>query len=380
MTSRERVTAALNFQRPDRLPVSDALWDGLQQVWIEEGMPADVSPVDHFDWDIESMFIDASPRFDTVILSRGEGNITYEDRSGYTVKKSDGRSGTLDFIDHKTKTQEDWENTTKPRMILDDPSGTARIDSASYFCHLDDYPTWEEAKKKFDVIYARDRFVLFTAYGPWEATWRHHALDEMLVEILDEPEWCAEMFNTYTDLLLDVLQRCLDHGMKPDGIYLPEDMGFKTSLLINPTTWDELLRPCYERIGAFVRKHDIRFLMHSDGRIWDLIPRLLKIGVEALNPLECAAGMDIAELRKRHPGQMACYGNISAAGLLGERDALEAELLRKIPYATDGGFIMHSDHSIPFGVTYEQYRWARQRAQEIFEQSCAGPGSVLRCC
>ena len=41
------------------------------------------------------------------------------------------------------------------------------------------------------------RFVLFTAYGPWEATWRHHALDEMLVEILDEPEWCPDMFNTY---------------------------------------------------------------------------------------------------------------------------------------------------------------------------------------
>ncbi len=370
MTSRERVHAALNFERPDRLPVSDALWDGLQQVWEKEGMPEGVAPADHFDWDIDSMFIDASPRFDTVILSREDGMITFEDRSGYTVRKADGTSGTLDFIEHKTNTEDDWHNVTKPRMVLDDPTGTARIDSASYFCHLDDYPSWEGAKKKYDEIYARDRFVLFTAYGPWEATWRHYAMDELLMDVLEEPEWCADMFKTYTDLLLNVLQKCLDEGMKPDGIYLPEDMGFKTSLLINPTTWDELLRPCYERIGAFVQENDIRFLMHSDGRILDLVPRLLAVGVEALNPLECAAGMDIEILREIHPKQMACYGNISVKNLLGTREALEEELLRKIPLAVDGGFIMHSDHSIPFGVSYEQYKWARQRAQEIFEDAC----------
>lgn len=370
MTSRERVHAALNFERPDRLPVSDALWDGLQDVWITEGMPADVSAADHFDWDIASMFIDASPRFDTIIHSRKEGMITFEDRSGYTVTKTDGIGGTLDFIDHKTKSEEDWYNITKPKMILNDPTGTARIDSSSYFCHIDDYPSWEEAKQKYDQIYAQDRFVLFTAYGPWEATWRHYAMDELLMDVLEEPEWCADMFNTYTDLLLDVLQRGLDEGMKPDGLYIPEDMGFKTSLLINPNTWDALLKPCYQRIGAFLKEHGIRFLMHSDGCIWDLIPRLLEVGVEALNPLECAASMDINELRKRHPKQMACYGNISVANLLGTRDQLEQELLAKIPQAVNGGFIMHSDHSIPFGVSYEQYKWARQRAQEIFEQSC----------
>ncbi len=148
MTSRERVTAALNFEPPDRLPVNDSLWDGLQADWIQEGMPAGVTPADHFGWDIESMFIDASARFDMKILSRADGFITFEDRAGYTVKKADGRSGTLDFQDYKTKTRDDWENVTKPRMILDDPSCTARIDSTGYFCHFDPYPTWTEAKKK----------------------------------------------------------------------------------------------------------------------------------------------------------------------------------------------------------------------------------------
>ena len=370
MTSRERVQAALDFRRPDRLPVADQLWDGLREDWRAQGMPEGVSATEHFEWDIESMSVDASPRFETVIHERRNGRILFEDRSGYTVEKADGRSGTLDFRDHKTKSRQDWESITKPRLILDDPSGTARIDDSSYFCHLAPYPSWAGAKQKFDRIYEGGRFVVFTTYGPWEATWRHRGLDNMLMDVLDEPEWCADMFCTFTDLLLAVLRRGLDEGLKPDGLFMPEDMGFKTSLLLNPSTWDALLRPCYERIGTFLRHHGIRFLMHSDGRIWDLIPRLIEVGVEALNPMECAAAMDIAELRRRWPKQMTCYGNLSVAGLLGPRAALEEELLRKIPFAKDGGFILHSDHSIPFGVTYEQYRWTLRRAREIFARAC----------
>ncbi len=369
MTSRERVIAALHFERPDRLPVSDALWDGLQDEWIAEGMPDGISAADHFGWDISSMFLDVSPRFPTRVLERSGGMITYEDSFGYTVRKSDGRSGTLDFLSHKTETRDDWEHLVKPRMTMDNTPGEARIDSASYFCHLDPYPAWGEAKAKYEAIQARERFLLFTAYGPWEATWRHHGMEDLLMDVLTESEWCADMFETYTTLLLDVLQACLERGMKPDGIYVPEDMGFKTGLMIGPATWDRLLRPCYERIRDFTMANGIYFWMHSDGHVYDLIERFLEMGVTALNPLECAAGMDIEELRRRFGKRMTCYGNISAKGLLGPWENLEAELERKIPFAAHGGFIMHSDHSIPFGVTYAQYKKARQRAQEIFEKS-----------
>ena len=129
------------------------------------------------------------------------------------------------------------------------------------------------------------------------------------------------------------------------------------------------MRPCYERLRDFTREHGIYFWMHSDGRVYDLIERFLEMGVSALNPFECAAGMDIAEFRKRFGERMTCYGNISVDRLLGPWENLEAELERKIPFAAGGGFIMHSDHSIPFGVSYAQYKRARQRAQEIFESA-----------
>ena len=50
------------------------------------------------------------------------------------------------------------------------------------------------------MITYEDRFLLFTAYGPWEATWRHHGMEDLLMDALVEPEWCADMFEIYTTL------------------------------------------------------------------------------------------------------------------------------------------------------------------------------------
>ena len=202
-----------------------------------------------------------------------------------------------------------------------------------------------EAKAKFDALYARGRFVAFTAYGPWEAVWRHRGLDTQLMAVLDEPGWCAEMFAAHTTLFLEILQRCLDLGMKPDGIFLPEDMGFKTSLLLGVRTWDALLRPCYERIGAFARRHGIRFLMHSDGRVLGPSSRACsRSGSRPSIPSSARPGWISPSCAGAFPRRMTCFGNLSVANLLGERDALELELQRKIPFATGGGFINSSIH------------------------------------
>jgi hypothetical protein len=59
--------------------------------------------------------------------------ITYRDRFGYTVRKQDGRSGTMEFSEHVTIDRDAW-GRIKPRLALSpDPNEPARIDDASYF-------------------------------------------------------------------------------------------------------------------------------------------------------------------------------------------------------------------------------------------------------
>jgi len=363
---RQRIKSALAFERPDSLPCHETPWEQTLAAWRAQGLPDDVSIEDHFGFDLSFMFLDTSPRFEQKILKRDGGMITYEDRFGYTLEKAEGISSTIDFQEHRTASPEAWD-AIKPRFVLDtDPAEPARVDDTSYFGHFAPYPTWDEARRKYDRLREKGRYMLFMFYGPWEATWRHRGMENLLFDTAEDPEWVRDMADTYQDLVVAVLARCLDEGLRPDGIFAADDLGMTTGPLIAPRSWRALFKPAVARLGSFVRKEGIDFWMHSDGAIEPLIDDLVDCGVQVLNPLEVKAGMDTVGLRKRYGRNLSFFGNIGAAAMAGPQSVIEEELERKIPLAREGGFIMHSDHSCPPDVSLERYTWILERARAIF--------------
>ncbi|MBN2215743.1 MAG: hypothetical protein JW719_00060 [Pirellulales bacterium] len=365
MNSRERVRRAIRFEPPDRLPCAEDFWDGTIEQWRREGMPS-VKPEDYFDLDLCGMSLDASPRFAQEILERGNGMITYRDRFGYTVRKQDGVSGSMEYSDHATTDQQAWDRI-KPRFSLSsDPAEPARIDDASYFAHFDPYPSWEEAAAKYERLRATGRYLHFTTYGPWEATWRHRGMDKLLMDVALEPDWLRDMADTYMNLVIRILERCLELGMKPDAVYLIEDLGSTRSLLFSPASWRATLGPSMARLGEFLHRHEIHFWMHSCGAIHNLVDDLVERGLDVLNPLQASAGMDAVALRRRYGKRLAFCGNIDVHKMTGPKEAIHEELRAKVPLAREGGYIFHSDHSIPPTVAFERYVWILETARKLF--------------
>jgi uroporphyrinogen decarboxylase len=100
-------------------------------------------------------------------------------------------------------------------------------------------------------------------------------------------------------------------------------------------------------------------MLHSDGHVTPLIPHFLAAGFAALHPLEVKAGLDVADLKARYGEQLVLFGNIDARALSGTRAEIEAEIAAKIPAAMErGGYIYHSDHSVPSSVSFENYAFA----------------------
>ncbi len=367
MNHRERIKAALNFERPDRLPCHESPWEQTLKNWRAQGMPEDVSPEDYFDFDLAFMFLDTSPRFEQKVLQREGGMITYTDRFGYTLEKAEGISSTIHFLSHKTVHIKAW-SAIKPRFRLSkDRAEPARIDDVRYFGRFDPYPAWKEAAAKYRRLYATNRYLLFMCYGPFEATWRHRGMENLLLDIALNPDWVREMADTYQDLVIAVLRHCLDLGMKPDGLFAADDLGMKTGLLISPQSWRDIFRPAMAGLGAFLKEHRIDFWLHSDGAVSPLIDQWLECGVQVLNPLETKAGMDARDLRKQYGKNLAFFGNIDAAKMAGPQALIEEEVRQKIPLAREGGYIMHSDHSCPPDVSLSRYTWILERAREIFD-------------
>ena len=370
MNSRERVQTALRFERPDRLPANESPWEQTAAAWFDQGIPREMSLADYFGFDISMMYLDTSPRFEMKVLDRDDGNITYEDRFGYTITKPAGVSATMRFHRHVTTDRAAWA-AVRPRFVLQDgPAAPARIDDAMYFGHFDPYPTWDEAAEKVCRLRHTGRYVLFMCYGPWEATWRHRGMENLLIAVATDPDWVADMAETYQSLVIQVLRQCVQLGMKPDGVLTADDLGSAHGPLMSPQMWAAIFKPQVARLGEFLRQHAIAFWLHSDGAVGPLIDEFVDAGVDVLNPLEAKAGMDVVELRRRYGKRLAFYGNIDATKMAGRESLIRDELERKIPVARNGGYIFHSDHSCPPDVSLNRYQWILDTARAIFDR-CA---------
>ena len=316
----------------------DAFWEDTLSLWRTQGL-GEADPCDLFDMDFDAMYLDLSARQEQKVLEEDGRLVTIQDRAGYVVRKFIGKSRSLEFLDHCTKEKDDWPRW-KDRLVLDpDGSGEGRLDRASYFMHMAPYPTWDGVKAIYDEIRTRGRFLLFHAYGPWEATWRHRGIDRLLLDIALDPNWVCEMAQAHVDLLIDVLRRAVSLGMKPDGLFLADDFGCTRGLLFSPQMWRDVYKPMYVQLAKFLHDSGISFWLHSCGDVRELIPRY---------------GRDLA-----------FFGNISAPDMSGPADAVEKEIREKLAVAREhGAYIYHSDHSIPPEVTFDRYQqvmdWGRQ--------------------
>ena len=356
MDARTRVKNAIEHKPMDRIPRYDALWEDALTAWVGQGFPKGACPGDYFDWDIVMMAIDVSMRQAQKLLDIDEEYKTIQDRYGYTVRKAIGRSRSIEFSHHVTRDRDTWE-AVKARFRFD-PNDTSRLDETSYFLHMAEYPTWAQVRSAYDRLRQEQKYLVFNAYGPWEGTWRHRGYSELLMDIALKPEWVQEMAGTLVNLLMDVMTHCVALDMRPDALFLVDDLACNKGLLFSPDAWRKLFKPLYRKLGEFLHRNEISFWLHCCGDCRLLLDDLVECGVDVLQPLQATAGMDVRDLKRKYGDQLTFWGNIDVHKMSGPADILEAEIRDKITVAKQGGgYMYHSDHSVPPEVSFERYKW-----------------------
>lgn len=370
MTSRERVRMALAHEPPDCAPCDESFWDDTKARFLSEGMPAGISAADYFGFDIEHLNLDVSPRLPEKKLGETNDTISYVSKSGYSCTRWKNRGGALRYFDHVTTTPDAWPRV-KARLVVD-VDGTARISKKSYFEPFQTFPSWDGAAAEHREAVGTGRYVLLAFYGPYEATWRHRGYAETCADMLENPDWVADMMNAYTDLVCATLSKGLQHGIRPDGVFLIEDLGTTHGMLMSPVVFRRLIKPCYARILELARANRMAGFMHSDGRILDVLDDLIEVGVQALNPIDTASGMDPVALKRRYGRSLTLFGGISARDM---HDAVKsnAEMDRALPIiAESGGYIFHSDHSVPPTVSLTRYQEILERVRAMTARQGSG--------
>lgn len=354
MNARERIKTLLAFQEPDRIGKFDSFWEDTLARWYSEGLPQDVDVKDYFDFDIEPIFLDASLRMPEKLLEDTDEFTIREDKLGYTAKQWKGKSGALGYLDHVIKTREDWERL-KGRLTVDF-GGTSRIHTTSYFEPFVTYPSWDDMTQMFQDVRATERYVLLHVYGPWEATWRKHGFDTGLMNMALDPDFIRDMCEAHVELVIATLERAREANIVPDGLFMVDDLGMNTGLMFSPRAYDRVVFPAHRRLGDYLHQRGITYFIHSDGDIRTLLPRLIDAGVQVLQPMEAKSHLDVRELKAEYGNDLVFFGNIDVRMMSASQAELETEVRTKLDVAMrGGGYIYHSDHSVPPTVSFDNY-------------------------
>jgi len=191
--------------------------------------------------------------------------------------------------------------------------------------------------------------------------------EEMLcLAYYEQPELIHDILQTAGETAERVLDR-VSRSVRVDQLSVHEDMAGKSGCLIGPAQIRDFVAPYYRRIWDMLRARGAQlFAQDSDGNLNSVIPALLETGLNVLEPLEPAAGMDMVSLRQTYGTRLGLKGGIDKHVIRQGREAIRHELEYKLqPSMRQGGVIFGLDHRIPNGTPIELYRYYVRTAREI---------------
>jgi uroporphyrinogen decarboxylase len=351
LTSRERVDLALRREPADRVPRAESFWPETIPLWRSQGLSPDTDLAARFGYDIVGAgWVDhqARPGFVEVVEETPQW-VTRRDGNGAILRYWKNKSGTPEHVRFTVDSTDKWQALKKDLLAVPtarrvDTEGTLRAmhaarEASRWFCWAS-VECFEVAK---DVV-------------------GHEILCCAMAE---DPEWARDIYETETDVALRTLDHLEQSGVEYHGAWIYGDIAYNHGPFCSPRMYRELVMPAHARLVNWFKARGLPVIYHTDGDFRPLIPPMLEIGIDCFQPLEAKAGVDVRELKPRYGDRVALMGNIDIMTLItNDLEAVEAEVAAKIPIAKEGGgYIYHSDHSIPPGVTWQTYQFLMDRVE-----------------
>jgi uroporphyrinogen decarboxylase len=349
MTTYERMKRMYEHREADRIPIVDVLWNSTRERWEKQGIPAGVDIADYFDIDhIPKIEVNNSFQFEEKVIEETEDYIIKTTEWGSTFKNWKHKGSTPECIDYKIINADKWYEAKK-KMV---PSP----DRIPWDYLKANYKKWKEQGYwiRGRLFFGFDVAQSFTV-----------GTERFLIALIEDPEWCVDMFNHYLDVSLALQQMVWDAEYHFDELSWDDDVAYNFTQFFSIETYRELLKPVHKRAIDWAHEKGIKAHMHSDGEISPFIPEFIDIGLDGINPLDVKSGLDPIGLKRKYGKELLFRGGNNAM-FWDDFDLAEAEIKKILPAMKEsGGYIFSSDHSIPDSVKLETYKKIVTLAKEL---------------
>ena len=168
-----------------------------------------------------------------------------------------------------------------------------------------------------------------------------------MTDLVTNPELAECILDIPYQYHLAAARKLVEMGV--DMIWTGDDVGTQRAMLMSPRMWRRFLKP---RMATFIAtlkaiNPQVKVAYHTDGTAWPIIPDLIEIGLDILNPVQPAC-MDPAELKRQYGQNLCFWGSIDEQHTLPfgtSQDVADEVLLRLRTIGRDGGLITRTDPS-----------------------------------
>lgn len=367
MKSRQRVLLALNHKEPDRIPIDLGativssitkssyillkkhlglpieeikLLDYVQQLpYLDEDL------LHRFDVDFRMVQLPAATAPNLLVFEEGE-HYAFIDRWGSKLYMPKEGGYYFDWVEYPIK---EFTLEALDQYIWPHP------DPQEYILQLR-----EQAKYLYDnTDYALVGSAVIGG-GIFEQPARTIGMQNFLMAIAAEPKFADRLMEQITDIYIESCNNYLDEvGQYIQVFTYWDDINTQNGWMINPETYRKMIKPKQRRlVDAIKKKTDAKLFFHGCGATFDLIPDLIDLGFDILNPVQVSArGMDTKRLKQTYGQDITFWGGgVDTQRVLPFGTVAEVvdEVKRRIDdLASGGGFVFAAVHNIQAQVPPE---------------------------
>jgi len=193
---------------------------------------------------------------------------------------------------------------------------------------------------------------------------------DMLTYLMDT---IIDLKLAYWDIALPMV------GKYADVVQEADDVAGQYGLLMKPETYREIIKPRHKKIFDFIKaRSEAKIFFHCCGSVREIIPDLVEIGVDIINPVQVSAtGMESAGLKRDFGNDITFWGGlVDTQGVFtdGTPEQVREEVRRRVDdFGPGGGFVAAAVHNIQANVPPENIMAMWETLQEYGDY---GPGGV----
>ena len=366
MKPRERVLKALRHEEPDRVPLDlgATIDTGIYFVaykkllsFLNKGhlileeedqrfmdlatgiVEIDEEIAEEFEVDVRGVVPGRSPSIKGKLKKQGEYDVLTDTLGAEWFRPKGGY-----YFDQKEE-----------HCPLRNVSSVAEIDAYAWPSTIDPQVV-EKLREK--IIPLRERFAIAVGDpvgGIFASGFRMRGYRNFFVDLARNPSLACGLMDRITDMKIAYWEVILETlGDVVDILVYEDDLGQQDRPLISPEMYRALVKPRHRRLLSFLRKkiHGEKYVfIHTDGSVYALIPDLIEVGFDILNPVQVSAvDMDSKKLKREFGRDIAFWGGgVDTQGVLsfGTEAEVREEVKKRIDdLAPGGGFIFSTIHNI----------------------------------